>query len=283
MIRFIIDSKQSGSYGSTRDTQEIIRALTAYLKSDTSITKTNMDAQIFLSTTQVAHQKISPANVFENFNFSQSLNDAPISSVLSFQKSGNGTLYYDINLSYSLPSKNVKERDYGFAVVKTYYKYDEYAKIHTLKTEEYKQYLEGKIRYEDLKYTKDEVEYLSPITSGTVGDLVLVYNKIVTPETRDQVAFESFIPSGSEIINTKLSSETKSVDNIGSNITPNREEMRDDRYFAYFNVINSGIYHLSYTIRLTHAGTFGVKPTKAFEFYHPEVFGRSQGMEWKIQ
>jgi len=58
---------------------------------------------------------------------------------------------------------------------------------------------------------------------------------VVTSEARDQVAFESFIPSGSEIINTNLATENQTIMDIATNISLDRKELRDERYFGWKN------------------------------------------------
>jgi hypothetical protein len=57
----------------------------------------------------------------------------------------------------------------------------------------------------------------------------------VTNEARDQVAFESFIPAGSEIINTNIATENQTINDVATNISLDRKELRDERYFAWKN------------------------------------------------
>jgi hypothetical protein len=66
-------------------------------------------------------------------------------------------------MSYYLNSKNIKARDNGFLIEKQYYSYEEYKNIERKKQEEQKELLLGKITYNDLKYTKEIVEYLKPV------------------------------------------------------------------------------------------------------------------------
>lgn len=110
---------------------------------------------------------------------------------------------------------------------------------------------------------------MKPIIQTKVGQLVRVEYRVILSETRDKVAFESFIPSGAELINTRLSTETKRVK---KNTFFDREDLFDDRYFAYAEVLEPGEYSGSYAIQFTHAGEFSVPPSRIFEFYTPEVF-----------
>jgi uncharacterized protein YfaS (alpha-2-macroglobulin family) len=130
------------------------------------------------------------------------------------------------------------------------------------------------IDYKDLKYPKNIVEYLSEIRDFKVGQLVLAYNKIVTSEPRDQVAFEWFIPAGSELVNTNLSTENKSLK--FTNFF-DREEFRDDRYFGFASSMEAGLFEFNYVIRITHKWDFNLKPSQISEFYKSEVFWRNKG------
>lgn len=60
------------------------------------------------------------------------------------------------------------------------------------------------------------------------------------------------------------------------------EEYQNDRYFGTVRSLDTGIYSFGYIIRPTHAGTYQILPSRAFEFYHPEVFGRVNGKVVKV-
>jgi uncharacterized protein YfaS (alpha-2-macroglobulin family) len=47
--------------------------------------------------------------------------------------------------------------------------------------------------------------------------------------------------------------------------------------------MDAGIYSFDYILRLTHDGTFSVKPSRIFEFYNEKVFGRTGGKMMKIE
>ncbi|MCS7261610.1 MAG: hypothetical protein NZ765_12680, partial [Anaerolineae bacterium] len=56
-----------------------------------------------------------------------------------------------------------------------------------------------------------------------------------------------------------------------------RSELRDEKVVLFADYLPKGTYEYSYTMRATTAGDFHVIPTLAWEFYFPEVFGRSEG------
>jgi uncharacterized protein YfaS (alpha-2-macroglobulin family) len=197
-------------------------------------------------------------------------------NILNFEKTWVGTVYYDLSMDYFLTGKDVETRDEWFAVIKEYYDYNQFKKIDSLKKEEWKQYQALKISYDQLKYKKSVYEYLTKVSIFKVGQLVVVRNRLITPETRDKVAFEWFIPAWSELINPNLATSSKAVFNLWDNIFE-KTEYRLDRLFGYITTLNSWIYDFAYLVRFTHAWTYYVKPSYISEFYNAEVFGRSSG------
>ncbi len=56
-----------------------------------------------------------------------------------------------------------------------------------------------------------------------------------------------------------------------------RSELRDEKVVLFADYLPKGTYEYSYTMRAVTAGDFHVIPAVAWEFYFPEVFGRSDG------
>ena len=163
----------------------------------------------------------------------------PDDSVLNFSKAGGGKVYYDVTMTYRIPAKDVAARDEGFLVRTESYDLSEFRRIDALKKEEYAKFEAGKIRHSDLKYPKGAYEYLEPLKKSRVGQLVLVRYRLVLPEARDRVAFETFVPAGAEVVNTRLATESKSV---SEDTFFSREEFLDDRYFGYSESLSAGDY-----------------------------------------
>ncbi len=280
--RWMIAQKKDGSFGSTQDTLCVIRAFTAYIGASKELEKVSFLAKFKLNGNEVGSQKIDDTNKLEVFT--QVFSGAQLQSknVLNITKDGNGTLYYDMQLQYSVPVDSVEARDEWFSVVQDYYDYDTYRKIETQKKQEWEKYVNSEIAYESLKFPKSVFEYITPIKDGKVSQLVVVRNRLITSETRDKVAFESFVPAGSQLINPNLDTSSKAA-NAFTNDIFEKQEYRLDRYFGFTTELQPGIYDVSFLVRMTHTGTFVVKPTKAYEFYNTEVFGRSAGKTFEVK
>lgn len=285
-IRRIMSEKKNGSFGTTQDNITLIKALTSYLNASWELKNVDLLAKVMLNSQLVADQKIDNSNKLENFTKNIALNNLQANNIFNIQKTWTGNIYYDLTLSYYLPIKNIAPRDEGFAIIRHYYDFNEYNKILKQKETERYQYLEWKITFDKLQYPKEVIDYLSPISSGTVWQLVIAYNKIITNEPRDQVVLEWYIPSGSELVNINLTTESSQAKNFIK--TQNmlyfpKTEFRTDRMFAYRNTLDTGIYSYSYILRLTHKGSYNIKPTMMYEFYNNEVFGRTAGELFEIK
>jgi len=241
---------------------------------------TNFVAKANLNGQNVLEAGISKSDLTRAFEKRLGLKGVPTDSTLNFSKTGNGKLYYDLSLSYPVPAEKIAARDEGMLVKTEFYDQSECKRIEALQAEETAAFGAGKIRYDELKYPKDVYSYVEPVKSFRVGQLVRVRYRVIAADARDRVAFESFVPAGAEIVNTRLSTESKTVN---EDTFLDREEFLDDRYFGYSEVLESGDYEGSYVFRATHAGDYGVPPTKIFEFYAPEVFGRTDGKKASIQ
>lgn len=285
-IRRIMSQKQNGSFGTTQDNIVLINALTSYLNASGELNGVDLLAKINLNDQLIADQKIDDTNKLENFSKNLAINNLQANNIFNVQKSGTGNIYYDLTLSYYLPIQDLQPRDEWFAIIRHYYDFNEYNKVLKIKEAERYQYLEWKITFDQLQYPKEVIEYLNPITSGSVWQLVIVYNKIITNEPRDQIVLEWYVPSGSELVNVNLnteSSQAKDFIKTQNMLYFPKVEYRTDRLFAYRNTLDSGIYSYSYIIRLTHAGSYNIKPTMMYEFYNNEVFGRTAGELFEIK
>lgn len=281
MSRFLSRAKKSdGSYGSTQETALVLQAFADRTFSDQELTNANFQSRVTLGGKEVYTHSFDSKNLLETTTNAFDIRDLTDHEAVNVGVTGRGRLYYDLTLKYPVSADKILSRDEGFFVQTVFYDYLEYQKIEMAKAEEYGKYDMGKIRYSELKYPKEVREYVKPITGAKVGQLVRVEYRVILSETRDKVVFESFIPAGSELVNTRLATETKSVT---SDTFFDREELMDDRYFGYSLVLESGEHTGSYALRFTHAGSFMIPSTRISEFNTPEVFGQTNGKVLEVK
>jgi uncharacterized protein YfaS (alpha-2-macroglobulin family) len=58
--------------------------------------------------------------------------------------------------------------------------------------------------------------------------------------------------------------------------------LRDEKAVLFATHLPAGTYEYTYLIRPGLSGEYKVLPTTAYEMYFPEVFGRGDGMVFRI-
>ncbi len=133
----------------------------------------------------------------------------------------------------------------------------------------------------------------TPITSAQVGDNVQVRLTVIAPNDLHYVVIEDPIPAGTDAVNPNLNTSQQ----IGTQPELNPAnplsqgwgwwyfsniEFRDQKVVLYSTYLPAGTYEYVYTIRAGLAGEFNVIPATGYEFYFPEVYGRSAGSTFTI-
>lgn len=276
MNRWIISQKVDWSFWSTQETVRVIENSAKYMAATWELKDVNWRIKLLLNWVNLDEKVVDKNNKLDTFSKIISWDTLKALNDFIINKEWVGKVFYDLSLSYYLPIEKVMPRDEWFYLEQSYYDYDEYSKIKTLQEKEMAEYMSGSIDYDDLKYPKDTIQYLNPISNFKVGQIVLANNRIITSEPRDQVAFEWFIPAWSELINTALSTEDQKLKMAK---VFDRQEMRDDRFFWYSDRFDAWEFNFNYLIRITHDWDYNLKPAQISEFYHSEVFGRNK---WRV-
>ncbi|MBL8120901.1 MAG: hypothetical protein JNJ78_25570 [Anaerolineae bacterium] len=132
-----------------------------------------------------------------------------------------------------------------------------------------------------------------PVTEARVGDLLQVRLTIIVPEDRQYVVIEDPIPAGVEAINPNLLTEqqigTQPEIDTGDPLSQgwgwwwfSNIEFRDEKVVLYATYLPAGTYEFRYSIRAGLPGVYNVIPVTGYEFYFPEVYGRSAGSAFTV-
>jgi len=274
--RWIIAQKEDWNFWTTSENIAVIDAVSNYMISSSELKNLDNKTQIKLNWETIEQKQFNDKNKLENYTNYLDLSILQDNNTLNITKQGNWKIYYDLSMEYYLTWKDIKARDEWFTIIKEYYNYEEYNKIKITKKEEWQKYISWEISYDDMLYKKEIFEYLNPISNFEIWELIIVRNKIITTETRDQVAFEWYIPAWAELINPNLDTSWTDNSDFWYNIF-SKTEYRLDRFFGYVDTMYTWIYDLTYLIKFNHKWEYYVKPSYISEFYNNEVFGRSSG------
>jgi alpha-2-macroglobulin len=183
---------------------------------------------------------------------------------LVFEQRGQGTLYYDVRLSYvpsALPTSNL---DRGFFVHKT---------------------LE-RVSASDLERGLVPAPERDTRTFAA-GDLVLAEVAVVTASPRRFVVVEDPLPAGFEAIDAELATTAAWLrgpldaacpdgnPECARSRAPEATELRDDRVLFFVDAMPTGIARYRYLARASSPGRFVLPATRAQQMYVPETFGRT--------
>jgi len=280
--RWLISQKEDWSFGSTQDNILVIKSITKYLQSSWELNDVHNFTKVKLNNDIIDEKNFTSENNLEVYTKELDLANLKDNNTFSIEKSGSGSIYYDLTMTYSKEYEEQTSLDMWFYITKTYYRYDEYKQIQYFKKEEWKKYISWEIWYDDLEYPKEIYEYLTSVKRWNIWELLIVNNRIMIGETRDKVILESYMPSWAELINPNLDTSSSSSKEFKNSFL-DRVEFRQDRYFWYTEILYPWIYNADYLIRLTHAWEYYVKPAKVSEFYDVAVFGTSNTEKFRVE
>jgi len=192
---------------------------------------------------------------------------------INIKKNGAGTLYYDLLLKYYLPPSETPTREEGLIISREY-------------------------------YSLDDAKEQNPLTEFRAGENYKGNITIIAPQDLNYVIVQDLLPSGFEPIDMTLATSSRAAmrQARGEETSPddfrgerfmgyddvitqpdygmswgfNHQEVRDDAIVWSDEIVPAGVYHIRYPVRATTAGQFLMPGAVAFEFYEPEIFGRSK-------
>lgn len=172
--------------------------------------------------------------------FSQVYREAS-QAAFTFAKQGSGTLYYTLGQVYT-PTFYDSPLNAGFVVKRTVTA------------------LDGK-----------------PVSAIVAGERYKVTLHLQLPAARTFVVAEDFIPSGLELVNTSLATESDAQASLlaADNTAFDRVEYYEDHIAAFATELPAGEHTFSYLVTAITPGTFLYPAAWARQMYEPEVFGRN--------
>lgn len=182
---------------------------------------------------------------------------------ISFSRTeGDGNLYYTAHLRSYIAVPSIEPVSRGIAIERVYY------------------------------LANDETR--TPITRARVGDQIEVTLNIVVTQGLHYVIIEDPIPAGTEAVDPRL--QTSSIVGSPPSLSRNnpfgrgwgwwwfsQTELRDEKVVLYATYLPPGNYTFVYRLRVGIAGQYNVIPATGYEFYFPEVYGRSAGLLFTIE
>ncbi|MBI5669953.1 MAG: Ig-like domain-containing protein [Chloroflexi bacterium] len=263
VVRYLMVQRQADAWETTQETAWAVMALTDWMVVSGEL-QPNYEYSASLNGDKLAEGTATPDTVRESqeliVQVADLLQDEANALVIG-RTDGPGALYYTAHLRAFLPVPEIESLNRGIIV--------------------------------ERRYLVPGDESNTPVTQARVGDLLQVRLTIIAPNDLHYVVIEDPIPAGTEGVNPNLSTEQQIGTRPGlvendplsqgwgwwwfSNI-----EFRDEKVVLFATYLPAGTYEYQYSIRAGLPGTYNVIPAQGYEFYFPEVYGRSAGSSFTV-
>lgn len=252
-VRWLMTARRAGHWSNTQETAWSIIALTDWMQASGELNGAYTYAAR-LNDAAVADGQVTPATVRERRLLRVDVRALLLDEanrVTLARGTGEGALYYSAHLDLNLPADEVEAVSQGLTISREYFN-----------------------------------EAGQPTTTVTAGEVVTVRLTLSLTREAHYFTVDDPLPAGLESIDPNL------LTSAGAN-APRlsrsdsrwywgywafaRTELRDARTSLYTDFIRPGTYVYSYQARAVTPGVFQTMPAQAYEFYSPEVFGRTDG------
>jgi hypothetical protein len=243
-VQWLSARRRGGMWVSTLDTAQAIRSLGRYLEITRELAPDYAYA-VVLGARELAGGRMGKRDIGRPARAvsipADRLNEG--ANVIRIAKTGQGNLYCDGVLAYAAPAEKVQSaremrvtRSYNTArLARKPGEYDEMPKM--------------------------AVEALRG--PAKVGQFVQVVLTATLDRDYDHLVLEDPLPSGTEIAEEYGPECYEGVSGYS------RMDGFDDRAVFFFDELGRGSYTWMYTLRVTHAGAFGVVPPRLYNMYEP--------------
>jgi len=267
-VRWLLDARKNGRWGNTQENATAMGALVDYYRKFEAV------VPAFQATATLAGKTLA-SEKFEGRSAESRIRETPMRDLLTrgkpgeampleLQRSGAGTLFWNVRLTSASSGPKPDPLDAGFRVERS---------------------------YAPGEAAKSGGAAPVPGTRFEPGALVRVTLTVTVPKERRFVAVTDPLPAGFEPVDAWFATSSAELAR-GERQTESdngqhdwmawwqrggfdRVERHDDRVLLFATRLAEGAHTYSYLARATTAGTFQTAPARAEEMYEPEVFGRT--------
>ncbi len=269
-VRWLMVARKEGHWETTQETAWSLIALTDYMEM-TGELEADYSYQVLLNGEMEGEGVANADNLDEPYKLqiaiadllAEEANRVQIDRFSEKEQTGLGRLYYSMYLRYFLPVQDIKALDRGIIVSRQY------------------------------SFPDEPDEW---IDEAQVGDVIQVRLTIVAPHDLHYLVVEDPLPAGCEALDRSLKTTTQIGTRPEMKIKEAEDwhrwgwgwwwfshtEVRDEKVALFATYLPRGTYEYTYLMRASLAGEFQAIPTLAYEFYFPEVFGRSDGGKFTV-
>lgn len=258
VVRWLMVARERRHWKTTQETAWSVMALTDWM-AYTGELNGNYEFAARFNQQLIAEGQVTPDRVRDQQVLTVDIRDLlleELSTLTLARGEGEGALYYTAYLNLKLLAEEVEAVSRGVTVTREYF--------------------------------NDEGEI---ITEATAGDTITVRLTLNLPQNVTYFVLNDPLPAGLESLDSQL---LTNVGAKGPKLTRDdsrwywyywafdRTELRDDRTSLYAEALRRGTYVYTYQARAVTPGVYQTRPAHGYEFYFPEVFGRTAGQLFTV-
>lgn len=272
LVRYIVEQKKDGYWGTTQDTAISLLALIDYVKAN-PINEQSSDVDIFLNNKLVNTLNFPKGDVSGQASYT-----IPVPQLLAkgnthqvgLEKASDTRYFYDMTLKTYREIENIEPFDNGFTIVSDIY---------------------------GMNDKKSE----NPLSSLKVGERARVKMRLLVPKKHQYVSMEYHLPAGLEAIDFSLNTSPKELAGVAKQCSPDwwggencfsensmdwqwwwanvwkHIEYRDDRVFLFTEHLDPGVYQYEFIVQALTPGEYRIPPARVYEFYNPDSNAHNEG------
>lgn len=244
VVQWLMNNKNgyNGLWGSTRQSAQILMALTEYIKQSDEF-KPDYSYEVRINDNTVLSEQVSSRNYSKEYAI-------PFSSLqqrnyLSITQNGTGNIYWSMNIKQYVPNSSLSAIDNP-----------------------------------DLNITREYLDVNNnKVTTFTPGQLLKVRLKVNSKSRQRYALIEDYQPAGFSVLNPRLDSERGQLrtGNIYLSYS-NAQDYRQERVTLFGSSLRPGSNTFEYLVRVGHDGTFTAPAPRVELMYQPNTYdlGTSQ-------
>lgn len=278
VVRWLMTARTAGRWESTQETAWSLIALTDWMVT-TGELDGDFDWGVQLNGELLGQGNVTRENIRDETTLRVAVADLfqdEANRLVIEKGTGPGRLYYTAHLRTFLPVEQVKALNRGIIVGREY-------TLASCDAESNQETRPG-----------EQGEPCPNVDRVEVGETVRVKLTLIAPSDLHYVVVEDPFPAGAEAVDVSL--KTTSVVGEAPDLRLkdpwswdgwgwwwfSHTELRDEKAVLFATYLPAGTYEYTYLIRTGLPGEYKVLPTMAYEMYFPEVFGRGDGMVFRI-
>lgn len=272
MVRYLIENREDGYWGTTQNTAIVLLALVDYVRAN-PINDNPNKVDLFLNNKIIESLSFPKGDVSGQaskvFDL-PSLTKQGQTQQIGLEKDSDTKYFYDMTLKTYRQAEDIQPFDNGFTVVSDIYSLDDKKSQH-------------------------------PLDKVKLGERVRIRLKLLVPKNHKYVALEGHLPAGLEAIDFSLNTSPKELAGQVQQCAPDwwgeshcfsenswqwswwwgnvwkHIEFRDDRVFLFTENLDAGIYEYEFIAQAITPGEFRVPPARVYEFYNPKANAHNEG------